>query len=580
MPVKAKYIKDLPLKRVLDGSESLLVQDLNGTQQAPLGTIVDEIKQNSQEKIREIESELAQTNAQLSDISKLSLKLTEQSNFHERLCEAIGISSETGQVIEIASGEYELSETIVIDNPIRIRCNENVVIKSTKTFFNIKSSAVEITGNPNLKVDNSDIAVIAFNSDSNQTISDCNLEVLITKTGSQTDVVGILFETSTWHNSITINSKWLNTVLKFNRTWHNGNKYFGKSLGFRKGIYFTGNSSGYGNLFNLEFEHTVDGVTCYGVITDATGGGGIRNNKFNINHWVDNAIGKYYIISNPNHYCRDNEFSGQLEGLIDDVGGWNIFRSNFYTKRDRELNPSDMQGSFNAPLYNQQKTLNYVDNGDLSFGDVGVGLKNTKFSSVNSNIRSGLVYDAKAKKNVIEMSSSTTSGTGYIVYKVRDFEKLKGRRVTFIAKVLGAKTNKNTDYMINIQDGVSSINSIYYGMPIKSDGEWHRVWCSFVVDENAKFLQLELGRRSGGAPYYSGEILRFDEITLIEGYYGGQEFVTNTSEVVNYCEELPVANESRLGKFAWVESSSMQGLCVCVKSGSSYLWKKINLTDI
>lgn len=68
MPVKAKYIKDLPLKRVLDGSESLLVQDLNGTQQAPLGTIVDEIKQNSQEKIREVESELAQTNAQLSDI--------------------------------------------------------------------------------------------------------------------------------------------------------------------------------------------------------------------------------------------------------------------------------------------------------------------------------------------------------------------------------------------------------------------------------------------------------------------------------------------------------------------------------
>ena len=52
MPVKAKYIKDLPLKRVLDGSESLLVQDLNGTQQAPLGTIVDEIQ--------------AQTNVELS----------------------------------------------------------------------------------------------------------------------------------------------------------------------------------------------------------------------------------------------------------------------------------------------------------------------------------------------------------------------------------------------------------------------------------------------------------------------------------------------------------------------------------
>ena len=67
MSVKAKYIKDLPLKNELDGSESLLVQDSNGTKQAPLETIIDEIKQNSQEEIREIESELNQTNAQLSE---------------------------------------------------------------------------------------------------------------------------------------------------------------------------------------------------------------------------------------------------------------------------------------------------------------------------------------------------------------------------------------------------------------------------------------------------------------------------------------------------------------------------------
>ena len=71
MPVKAKTIKDLPLKEVLDGSESLLVQDLDGTQQAPLGTIVDEIKQNSQEKIGEIESELNQTNARIDSIIAL-----------------------------------------------------------------------------------------------------------------------------------------------------------------------------------------------------------------------------------------------------------------------------------------------------------------------------------------------------------------------------------------------------------------------------------------------------------------------------------------------------------------------------
>ena len=58
MSVKAKYIKDLPLKNVLDGSESLLVQDSDGTKQAPLEVIVDEIKQNSQEKIREIDARI------------------------------------------------------------------------------------------------------------------------------------------------------------------------------------------------------------------------------------------------------------------------------------------------------------------------------------------------------------------------------------------------------------------------------------------------------------------------------------------------------------------------------------------
>jgi predicted phosphodiesterase len=60
MAVKAKYIKDLPLKKTLDGSESLLVQDSNGTQQASLEVIVDKVKQNSQEEIREVENELKQ----------------------------------------------------------------------------------------------------------------------------------------------------------------------------------------------------------------------------------------------------------------------------------------------------------------------------------------------------------------------------------------------------------------------------------------------------------------------------------------------------------------------------------------
>lgn len=73
-PQVAKTIKELPVKNNLDGTEKLIVEDNEATKQAPLGTIVDEIKQNSQEKIREIESKLAQTNAQLSKIAK-QLKL-------------------------------------------------------------------------------------------------------------------------------------------------------------------------------------------------------------------------------------------------------------------------------------------------------------------------------------------------------------------------------------------------------------------------------------------------------------------------------------------------------------------------
>lgn len=68
-PQVTKTIKELPIKHGLDGTEKLIVEDNEATKQASLGTIVDEIKQNSQEKIREIESELAQTNAQLSDIT-------------------------------------------------------------------------------------------------------------------------------------------------------------------------------------------------------------------------------------------------------------------------------------------------------------------------------------------------------------------------------------------------------------------------------------------------------------------------------------------------------------------------------
>ena len=45
-PQVTKTIKELPIKHGLDGTEKLIVEDNEATKQAPLGTIVDEIKQN------------------------------------------------------------------------------------------------------------------------------------------------------------------------------------------------------------------------------------------------------------------------------------------------------------------------------------------------------------------------------------------------------------------------------------------------------------------------------------------------------------------------------------------------------
>lgn len=158
MPVKAKYIKDLPLKRVLDGSESLLVQDLNGTQQAPLGTIVDEIKQNSQEKIREIESELAQTNAQLSE------KASEQDLAIERAridsFTKLGEGSTTGDA-ELIDARIDIYGNTHINAGNSIRSQINGVYASLSDYFDysekktiskILDMQIGVVVNPNSQV--------------------------------------------------------------------------------------------------------------------------------------------------------------------------------------------------------------------------------------------------------------------------------------------------------------------------------------------------------------------------------------------------------------------------------------------
>ena len=60
------YIKDLPSKYYLDGSESVLIQDDEGTKQASLDTIANEVKKTAQSRLTDLDIEMAQTNMKVS----------------------------------------------------------------------------------------------------------------------------------------------------------------------------------------------------------------------------------------------------------------------------------------------------------------------------------------------------------------------------------------------------------------------------------------------------------------------------------------------------------------------------------
>lgn len=120
-PQVAKTIKELPVKNNLDGTEKLIVEDNEATKQAPLGTIVDEIKQNSQEKIREIESELAQTNTQLSQLSiNLDEKLPSETDYTDALLRTLDKCQNFG-VISLPQGKEVNFTKVRITKPVQIK---------------------------------------------------------------------------------------------------------------------------------------------------------------------------------------------------------------------------------------------------------------------------------------------------------------------------------------------------------------------------------------------------------------------------------------------------------------------------
>ena len=66
-----KYIKDLPLKQELDGTESVLIQDNESTKQASLEAITNDVKQTSAARILEMETELAVERKRINKLATL-----------------------------------------------------------------------------------------------------------------------------------------------------------------------------------------------------------------------------------------------------------------------------------------------------------------------------------------------------------------------------------------------------------------------------------------------------------------------------------------------------------------------------
>ena len=109
-----------------------------------LDSIMDEIKQNSQEKIREVESELAQTNAQLSGVINLDNFPKEKNEIDDtgRLIRAIESFDETIGGELIIPGDIRISSTIEINKTgIKLK---GLGVKKSRIISNFSGVAIKV----------------------------------------------------------------------------------------------------------------------------------------------------------------------------------------------------------------------------------------------------------------------------------------------------------------------------------------------------------------------------------------------------------------------------------------------------
>lgn len=120
----SKYIKDLPNKEAIDGQESVLIQDQEGTKNVNMKVLLDDI--NSRTNLADIQNQITETNTKLSENDAKIVFLEKMKLKHVYRAKALGGDVDNHIAIANAirndkcvyfpAGEYEIEDEILIEN--------------------------------------------------------------------------------------------------------------------------------------------------------------------------------------------------------------------------------------------------------------------------------------------------------------------------------------------------------------------------------------------------------------------------------------------------------------------------------
>lgn len=470
-PQVAKTIKELPVKHGLDGTEKLIVEDNEATKQAPLGTIVDEIKQNSQEKIREIESGLAQTNAQLSEKEKKKIfyisELVSSGDIANVIDEALQICYDNDFILDL-SGEWTLTKEVRITHPI-------IIQNGTLSIPSFESDGILSHNVFNIQSDN-----VSFISVKAESVADRIPR--INKRNGQLDGLAsnVVFVTGENINNIYFHKCNLSTMTALSLTNCKNIKFFNSELSINEmGMYalqcrdilFDGVTIETSTLVNSHYYHAFYFVeTCDFKLNNLT----ITTND---NSYPINDIFHFY---NPSSSASVIGSNGTVMNVVCDGNFNRLAQLNLYDNVKFE----NITGDFNSHII------------QLNRFSTNIKVSNSNFSIKNKLKTTAVVYATDFNdSNSCEFSNTTitvesSEGGGFLDTCNTTYSNclIKTQSTLSVAKGLNAGYLK----CLNVQFITpSNITDMFNG----SDGKYDYINCTFDCNNTAQYVSYNFSER-------------------------------------------------------------------------------------